>query len=50
MTAAVELLKALLIESIQEQASAAIAADLSTSERHDSVEIEECASNDQNNP
>jgi len=45
MTAA----KALLIEATSKQTSAATDAGLSA-ERNSSVEIEECAGNDQNNP
>lgn len=49
MTTAVALLKALLIEAISAQTSAATDAELSTAEENGGVEIEECAGNDQNN-
>jgi hypothetical protein len=49
LTTAVALLKALLIEAISAQTSAATDAKLSTAEGNGSAEMEECAGNDQNN-
>jgi hypothetical protein len=50
VTAAVALLKALLVEAISQQTSAATDAIMSTPARDGGVEIEECANNDQNKP
>jgi hypothetical protein len=49
MTTAVALLKALLIEAKSAQTSAATDAKLSTAEGNGSVEMKECAGDDQNN-
>jgi hypothetical protein len=48
-TTAVALLKALLIEAMSVQTSAATDAELSTAEGNGGVEIEEPPTNDQNN-